>query len=108
MQIADAESVQSFDCHAKRFARVGVSHIVERSRRGDSNANALFVPHLQYFFRHFSEEANTVRSAVSINVAPLIRPSPKKLIDQIAVCCMNLDPIESGLLCVRGSCSVIG
>src|SRR5579872_1002859 len=108
MQIADAELVQPFDGHAKRFARVGVSHIVEGSRRGDANANALFVPHFQYCFRYLGEEANTVRSAVSIKVTSLIRPAPKKLIDQIAIRRMYLDAIESGLLCVGGGCPVIG
>src|ERR1700752_1481066 len=103
MQVANSVIVEPLDGCTKRFPQILVMHIVKDSCRGNSHANTFPVPYLQNLFRYFGEKPNTVRSGTPIKIPPLIGSSVKKPIDQIAICRVNLDPVESSFLCVMCS-----
>src|ERR1700741_3908641 len=100
MQVANSVIVESLDGRTKRFAQVLVMHVVKGSGRGYSHANTFLVPYFQNLFCYLSEKPNTVRSGTSIKIPSLIRSSVKKLVDQITICCVNLDPVEPSFHCV--------
>src|SRR5262245_4040608 len=103
MQVAHSVIVEQLDGRAKRFGQVLVMHVVKGSCRGNSHTNTFLAPYSQDLSRYFSKKTNTVRSGTPIKIPSSIRSGVEKLIDQIAIRCVNLDPIESSFLCVMRS-----
>jgi hypothetical protein len=65
------------------------------------------IPDFQDTFNRFSEKADSIRRNTSIFIGSPIRSCSEKLIDQVSIRRMNLDPVESGFFRVAGCPPII-
>jgi hypothetical protein len=96
MKVPEPIAVESCNRDGERFAWVVVRHIVKINRRRDSHTDLLAVPGFQDLFNCFREKADSIRRNTSVFIGSLIRSCSEKLIDQVSIRRMNLDPVESG------------
>ena len=70
--------------------------------RGDTVADPVPAPYPDDGFRDLERQACPVLRAAAILIGPLIRPAPQELVQQVAVCAVDLDAIEASIPGVLG------
>jgi hypothetical protein len=65
------------------------------------------IPDFQDVFDSFGEKADSIRRNTSIFIGSPIRSCSEKLIDQVSIRRMNLDPVKSGFFRVAGCPPII-
>src|SRR5580700_429168 len=96
MQIRKAKSIQTFSDMGMQCFWVGVGHRVERAIWSDAHAHAVMGPRGNHCFDDPKEETGSVFDRTTVFIRSFIAAVLKKLVNEIAVPRMNLDPIEAG------------
>src|SRR5947208_565588 len=82
-------------------------HVSEDVRGRDSHAYSGSAPHFNGSFGNLQKEASAIFQRATIDVGAAIRTIVEKLLHQIAVSAVELDPIEACLHCqIRAAAEV--
>ncbi len=85
---------------AEERERIRVAQVVEVTARCEMHADTTRAPHRDEFIDHFEQQPRAVLDGTAVVIGAAIGALVKELIDQVAICAMELDAIEAGLLCV--------
>ena len=96
VKVPEPKTVEFCNRDGEGFEWVVVRHIVKVNRWRDSHTDLLPVPNFQHLFDCFREKADSIRRNTSIFISSVIRSCSEKLIDQVSIRRMNLDPVKSG------------
>src|SRR5271165_3851581 len=108
MKVPEPIAVESCNRDGEGFEWVVVRHIVKTTRRRDSHPHMPAIPDFQDALNCFTEKADSIRRNTSVFIGSPIRSCSEKLIDQVSIRRMNLNPVKSGFFRVAGCPSIIG
>jgi hypothetical protein len=97
VQVADPACGERLHRMPEERLRVAVGDVVERRERGETHAHTVVLPDLQDSIGDLEQQARAVLDASPVVIGTAIRLIPQKLIEQIAVGGVYLDPVETGL-----------
>ena len=102
MKVPEPIVVQFSNRDGEGVEWVVVRHVVKTTRRRDPHTHMRAIPDFEDAFDCFREKADSIRRNTSIFIGSLIRSCSEKLIDQVSIRSMNLDPVKS--CCLRVAC----
>src|SRR5258708_8495718 len=74
--------------------RIRILHVVERVDRRHTHADTICSPHRRNGGNHFDQQPCPVFDRAAISVRPPVRTVAQELVDEIAVCTMDLNAVK--------------
>src|SRR5258708_30907792 len=75
--------------------RIRILHVVERVDRRHTHADTICSPHRRNGGNYFDQQPCPVFDRAAISVRPLVRTVAQELVDEIAVCTMDLHTVKA-------------
>src|SRR5260221_11088154 len=78
--------------------RIRILHVVERVDRRQAHADTVWSPHSRNGGNYFEQQPRAVLDRSAVGVRPLVRTVAQELVDEIAICAMDLDAVKPRVL----------
>lgn len=109
VQVRQLELLEPLDQVAELRHRVLHAHALEARVRAQADTSPVGADSVDDGLRHLEPEPRPVLDAAAPLVVTLVARVLRELVDQVAVCAVDLDAVEAGLLdCVARRGSVVG
>ena len=80
----------------KRGFWILVTHVVESAERRETHTDAVAAPHLSDGFKNLQQKPRAVLDGASVVVGAAVAHRVQELVEQVAVCRVDLDAVEAG------------